>query len=152
MILAISFTIYFLHWNLSLWPPWRFEDLLMWTLFPGAICIFYIMNRPLRWVHLLRTHLHRSQGVYISKVSLCMYLFETSPFLPYLTYQFLTIASKWGMVLQNMWRRVVGDVMKNISPWNIFPTLLLPAIFINFLKLLLADGDWWSLSPANFMN
>ena len=33
------------------------------------------------------------------------------------------------MILQNIWRRVVGNVLINISPSNIFPNMLLPQRF-----------------------
>ena len=55
----------------SYFEPWRCEHLLMWTQFPGPVCIYYIMKRSLRCEHLLMwTLLPWSQGVHISKVSL----------------------------------------------------------------------------------
>ena len=41
----------------------------------------------------------------------------------------LTITSKFKISLQNIWRKVVGNVLINISPWNIFPTLFSPLSF-----------------------
>ena len=41
----------------------------------------------------------------------------------------LTITSELSLILQNIWRRVVGNVLNNISHSNIFPVLLLPARF-----------------------
>ena len=41
----------------------------------------------------------------------------------------LTITLKLRMILQNISRGVVGNVLINVSPSNIFLTLLLPAIF-----------------------
>ena len=41
----------------------------------------------------------------------------------------LTITSKLRMILQNIWRRVVGNFLNNISPSSIFLTMLLPAAF-----------------------
>ena len=65
-----------LQWNLSLWTPQRCEHLLMWTQFPGPMCIFYIMKRPLKCEHpLMWTLLPWSQGVHISEVSLYMYMY-----------------------------------------------------------------------------
>ena len=41
----------------------------------------------------------------------------------------LTITFELRMISQNIWRRVVGNVLINISPSNIFLTLLLPVWF-----------------------
>ena len=41
----------------------------------------------------------------------------------------LMITLELWMILQNIWMRVVGNVRNNISPLNIFPTLLLLARF-----------------------
>ena len=41
----------------------------------------------------------------------------------------LTITLKLRKVLQNIWRRVVGDVLPDISPSNIFLTMPFPARF-----------------------
>ena len=42
---------------------------------------------------------------------------------------FMTITLKVRIILENIWRRVVGNVQINISPLNIFLNLLLPARF-----------------------
>ena len=36
----------------------------------------------------------------------------------------LTITWKWGMLLWNIWRRVVCSVSMNVSPSNLFPAML----------------------------
>ena len=51
----------------------------------------------------------------------------------------LTVTLKVRMILQNIWRRVVGYVLIAISLTNIFLTLLLPAIFHQNCKL---HGYW----------
>ena len=59
-----------LQWIFSLWTPQRCEHLLMWTILPGPICIFYIMKWSLRCEHPLTwTLIPWSHGVHISKVA-----------------------------------------------------------------------------------
>ena len=48
------------------------------------------------------------------------------------------ITLKLRIILQNIWRRVVGNVLMNISPSNTFLTLLLPAIFHQNCQAVLA--------------
>ena len=42
----------------------------------------------------------------------------------------LTITFELGIILQNIWRRVVGNVLINISPSNILPIVLKPDRFL----------------------
>ena len=52
----------------------------------------------------------------------------------------LTITWKLRMILQNIWRRVFGHVLINISPPNIFPNMFLSEIFHTELS-----GCFWLL-------
>ena len=42
------------------------------------------------------------------------------------------------MILQNISKRVVGNVLINISPSNILPIMLKPKLFIKIVRLVLA--------------
>ena len=49
-----------------------------------------------------------------------------------------TITFELRMILQNICRRVVGNVLINISPSNILPIMLKPVNFIKIVRLVLA--------------
>ena len=56
----------------------------------------------------------------------------------------LTITFTMKMILQNIWRRVVGNVINNISLSNVFPILLLLIRLISS-KLLGYFGSLWAI-------
>ena len=53
----------------------------------------------------------------------------------------LTITLELGMVFQNVWSRVVGDVLTDISTSNIFLTMLFPAECYQNYQAVLAFGS-----------
>ena len=56
----------------------------------------------------------------------------------------LMITMELRMNFQNIWRRVVGNVLNNMCPSNIFPTLLLPSRFHQNLPAAFDRGDcYW---------
>ena len=55
----------------------------------------------------------------------------------------LTITLELKKILQNIWRRVVGSVLINISPWNIFLILLLLENYKCQTELGGSIGDAW---------
>ena len=64
----------------------------------------------------------------------------------------LTITFALGIILQNIWRRVVDDVLINISPSNILPIVLKPERLSGwFCPLWASMGQGWyqKLYPVN---
>ena len=57
----------------------------------------------------------------------------------------LTITFELGIILQKIWRRVVGNVLINISPSNILPIVLKPERFLQNCQAGFGFGPLWAL-------